>query len=458
MSVRLPIPPSSLIGREEQLLALGQQLLEPEVRLLTLTGPPGIGKTRLAIELAHRRHAAGAEAVFMVDLSVHTQADQVLPAVAQALDLEPPHHPSVLAGLRLHLADEPVLLLMDGFEHLLAGATQMAELLASCPRLKILATSRAALHLRSEHRYPVPPLGLPNLRRLPPIQELLRYSAVALFVKRVQAVQPDFALGPDNVGLVAEICVGLEGLPLALELAAGQVNVLGLRGLYERLGHRLDWLKGGARDLPPRQQTLRQALRWSYDLLEERERQVLSRLSVLEGEFSLEAAEAVAGADGLLDCLAALVDKSLLESRMGPDGRLGLRMPETIREYGQEKLAESGEADSVRQAHARLHLSPTAEAGQRGGRREPPVRDSGPAVQWPAPGGEAAFGARLSLREEEVAALLARGLSNRDIARELVITERTAANHVQHILEKLGFHSRSQVVSWVLRQPGAPPC
>jgi predicted ATPase/DNA-binding CsgD family transcriptional regulator len=386
-------PPTPLIGREREIERVSARLLAGGVRLLTLTGPPGIGKTRLALAVAARLRdapaAAGggrafADGVCFVPLAALRDPAQVLPAIARGLGLVEHSDLPPLGALRLYLHTKRLLLVLDNFEQVLPAAPEIAELLAAAPSLTALVTSRAALHLAAEHRFPVPPLTLPPPPTGcdPPVggaawlgvgaEDVSRYEAVRLFVARAQAVQPAFALTPENAPAVAEVCRRLDGLPLAIELAAARIAVLPPRGLLTRLERRLPLLTGGARDLPARHRTLGGAIAWSYELLDERDRAAFRRLGVFVGGASLEAAEAVCRASGdgeatapppvagggaaVLERLASLVEKSLVHQDEAAGGEPRFRMLETIREYALERLEADGESDSARRRHAGYYV------------------------------------------------------------------------------------------------------
>ena len=268
-----------------------------------------------------------------------------------------------------------MLLLLDNFEQVVAAAPVVAELLVGCPKLKVLVTSREVLRLSGEHEFPVPPLALPDLQRLPALEPLSQYAAVALFIQRALAVKPDFTVTNANAPAVAEICVRLDGLPLAIELAAARIRLLTPQAMLARLESRLQLLTGGARDVPTRQQTLRGTIAWSYDLLDEGERALFRRLAVFAGGCTLEAAEAVcqsardpltgagqALAVEVLDGLESLVGKSLMRPQEAPGGESRFTMLETIREYALEKLGESGETAAVGRQHAVYYLGLAEEA------------------------------------------------------------------------------------------------
>ncbi|HET8631856.1 MAG TPA: AAA family ATPase, partial [Thermomicrobiales bacterium] len=359
---RLPVRPWPLLGREDELAALADELARPDVRLVTLVGPGGVGKTRLALAVAEAQAAACPDGVAFVALGPVADPELVLPTAARALGLgERPGQPLV-ERLEEYLADRRMLLVLDNFEHLLPAAPLLADLLAACPGLTLLITSRAELRLRWEHIFPVPPLALPDAGREPAPDGLASYAAVRLFVARARAARPDFALTADNVATVAAICRRLDGLPLALELAAARLRVLGPAALLARLGDGLALLAGGARDLPARQRTLRDTLAWSHDLLAPAEQALFARLGVFVGGWTAAAAGAVCGAAAdpplsVLEGLDALVANSLLRLEAVVDGEPRFGMLETIRAYALERLEESGEAETIRRAHADYYLA-----------------------------------------------------------------------------------------------------
>lgn len=359
---KLPAQPTPLIGRQQETAAARQQLLTADVRLLTLTGPPGVGKTRLGLEVGTELLDDFEHGVFFVDLAPIKDPALVGYTIAQTLGVREARHQSLFEHLKHFLRDKQVLLLLDNFEQVAAAAPLVAELLGASLALKILVTSRAALHLRWDHEFPVPPLGLPDLQRLPAVKELSGYPAVALFVDRARAVKPDFVLTNHNAPAVAEICTRLDGLPLAIELAAARIKLLPPQAMLRRLQRGLDLLTAGARDLPARQQTLGGAIAWSYDLLEAREQKLFRRLSVFVGGCTLEAAEAVCKPEGdlqtnVLEGLASLVNESLLRQEEQADGEPRFRMLETTREYALEQLAKTGEMEEIQRRHAAVYLS-----------------------------------------------------------------------------------------------------
>ncbi len=355
--VPLPVPLTPLVGRDREMAEVTGVLRRPEVRLLTLTGPGGSGKTRLAIRIAGELAAELADGVAFAGLASISDPAFVLPAVAQALGVREAGDRPLVEQLVAMLRERDLLLVLDNVEQVVEAAPQVADLLVAAPTLKVLATSRVPLHLAAEHRFLVPPLSLPTSSASRSIEDLGQSEAVSLFVDRATAVRPDFRLTPANAEAVAAICARLDGLPLAIELAAARVSVLPPQALLKRLEHRLALLTGGARDLPERQQTMRSTITWSHDLLSSEEQVLFRRLAVFVGGCTLEAVEAVAELEGgvgidILDGLSMLVEESLLRQTGEADGEPRFGMLETIREFGLEQLAAGGEEAGVRQRHA----------------------------------------------------------------------------------------------------------
>jgi predicted ATPase len=337
--VGLPVPANPLLGRDDDLEEAADLLAEPHVRLLTLTGPGGIGKTRLALELAQFAESRFADGARFVALGAVADAERVVPTIAQALGLQESEAPEAL------LAGRELLLVLDNFEQVLPAAPELTRVLSTAPASKLVVTSRAALRVNGEHEFAVPPLG-PS-------------PAAELFVGRARALNPRLEIDEDDLALIERICNRLDGLPLAIELAAARTKVLSASAILDRLEHRLDLLSAGPRDAPARQQTLRAAIGWSYDLLEEPDRELFSALGVFAGGWSLEMAEAVGGL-AALDGIANLVDQSLVT-------RTGTRfsMLENVREYALERLEKTGEIDEVRRRHAEAFADAVAD-GERG--------------------------------------------------------------------------------------------
>jgi predicted ATPase/DNA-binding XRE family transcriptional regulator len=361
----LPTPLTRLIGRETEVAALQDRLQDADVRLLTLTGPGGVGKTRLAIAVANRLRDTFPDGVVFVDLSPLTDPELVGPVMAAALGVRESAGQYLSETLATFLASKQLLIILDNCERVLAAAFDVTALLAASAGLTVLTTSREPFHVRGEREFPVSPLPLPAADQLPPIDELANVPAVALFVERAMAGQPDFALREENAVPIAAICRRLDGLPLAIELAAARVKILPPAALLARLEHRLPLLTGGGRDLPERQRTMHDAIAWSHDLLSPEEQTLWRRLAVFAGGFTIDAAEAVAGPEGNLDVyagLASLVDKSLVRQAEGAESDPRFRMLETMREYGQERLELSGEAEETRRRLADWCLSLAEEA------------------------------------------------------------------------------------------------
>lgn len=364
----LQTQPTPLIGREREVEQVCTQIRREQVRLLTLTGPGGTGKTRLALQIAADLLDDYKDGVYFVALAPLSDPSLVVSTIAQALGVKESGGRSILQSLQDYLREKSLLLALDNFEQVTAAAPQVAELLANCSTLNVLVTSRIPLHVRGEHEFPVPPLALPNIKHLPALDVLSQYAAVELFIQRAQAVKPDFAVNNDNAPAVAEICVRLDGLPLAIELAAVRVKILSPQAMLVRLEEPLKLLTGGARDLSARQQTLRGAIAWSYDLLDGNEKRLFRRLAVFVGGFTLEAAAAVCDANGdlqidVLEGIADLVDENLLRQEPSHDDEPRFFMLETIREYALERLTESGGKEECQQRHLDFFLG-FAERGE----------------------------------------------------------------------------------------------
>ncbi len=361
-SHNLPAQVTSLIGRERDVANACALLQRKEVRLVTLTGTGGIGKTRLGMEVAHCQLDAFADGVCFVPLAPISDPALVVATIAQALGIKEARERPLLDLLKTFLQDKHLLLLLDNFEQVVAAAPVLSDLLAACPHFKILVTSRAALRIQGEHEFPVPPLALPDLARLAESQDLVQYPAVALFLQRALAVKPDLAITKANTRAIAEICARLDGLPLAIELAAVRVKLLPPQALLQRLERRLPVLTGGGQDVPLRQQTLRNTIAWSYYLLDADQQRLFRRLCVFIGGCTLDAIEFVCrtlgdGALPVFEGVAALIDKSLLQQIEQGDEEPRFLMLETIREYGLEALTGSQEMESTRRAHALYYLS-----------------------------------------------------------------------------------------------------
>jgi predicted ATPase/serine/threonine protein kinase/DNA-binding CsgD family transcriptional regulator len=372
---KVPALFTSFIGREAEVSEICVLLKQPEVRLLTLLGPGGIGKTRLSVRVATEIRDFFADGICFVHLAAVYDPKLVIAAIAEELEIREVGAQALIEQVQLALGEKHLLLVLDNFEQVVAAATQIEELLVACSALKILVTSRVVLHALGEQEFPVSPLAMPDLKQLPASETLSQCAAVALFVQRTRAVLPSFQLTSTNAYAVAEICVRLDGLPLAIELAAARSKLLPPQALLSRLSQRLELLTSGTRTLPERQQTLRNTLQWSYDLLDDLEQQFFRRLSVFVGGWTLEAAESVVGRTidsgpfSVLDGISSLLDKSLLLQVEREGEKPYLIMMESIREYGMECLVDSGEAELFQTAHAQFYLKWVEEA-------EPHLKDA----------------------------------------------------------------------------------
>jgi predicted ATPase/transcriptional regulator with XRE-family HTH domain len=412
MSTGLPAAPTPLVGREHAQAAVAHLLLHDGARLLTLTGPGGVGKTRLAVQVAQSVREHYADGVAFVDLAPLREDRLVPAALAGALGVREQGPQSLREALVAHLRAYHLLLLVDNAEHVLVGvAEEMAALRAACPGLCLLVTSRVALRLRGEQLYPVPPLALPAASESLGPEALGQVPAVALFVQRARAQRPDFVLTSANATPVAALCARLDGLPLAIELAAARVGVLGPAALLARMDRALGMLTHGPRDLPARQQTLRDTFAWSYALLGPEEQALFRRLAVFAGGCTLEAAEAVYGeGEGavlpdILGELAAVMEASLLFGEEGVDGAPRYRLLETAREFALEQLEAAGEAEEIRRRHAAYFLALAEEAGPRLGgaeqrawleRLDQELNNLRAALAWARVAGEVELGLRLA--------------------------------------------------------------
>lgn len=359
-TVRLPTPLTTLIGREREVAAIVARLNDPAVRLLTLTGPGGIGKTRLAIAAARAVSNDVPDGVVFVDLAPLGSPNLVIPTIAARLNLHESGNEPILEVLTAHLAERRILLVLDNVEHVLDAAPAIAALLRAAPSLTILATSRIALRVSGEHLYDVPTLDVPDPASAPDLASAMRHEAVRLFIERAGLVLPESAFTDANAANIAAICRRLDGLPLAIELAASRVRSLPPAAMLERLDRSLPLLTSGPRDLPARQRTLRDTIGWSHSLLSDDERRLFRRLSVFRGGWTLEAAEGIAGNDCELDVpdlLDRLVEQSLIRATAQSDGAARYTMLETIREFALEQLAAAGEADETNQRHCDYFVS-----------------------------------------------------------------------------------------------------
>jgi predicted ATPase len=364
----VPIPRNPLIGREVELESAFNLLQREDVALVTLTGPAGTGKSRLGIQIALDLRDQFEDGVFMVALENIKDPELVIPTIAKTLNITETTSGLALFDLLVaQLNKKQMLLLLDNFEQILGAAPEIANLLESCPLTKILVTSRAPLHLRAEKELPIPPLRVPPHKDRYELEPLSQYSAVELFIQRCQAVKADFKVTHDNASAIAEICQQLDGLPLALELAAARIKLMPPKVLLSRLGHRFEILRGGTIDLPERQQTMYGAIDWSYSLLEDNEKRLLQHLSVFRGGWTVEAAIAVCEAacqseQKIMDSLEMLVDNNLIRLPDETSNEPRLRMLESIRKFAYERLEDSGESEAIHQSHAEYYASMAQQA------------------------------------------------------------------------------------------------
>jgi predicted ATPase/DNA-binding CsgD family transcriptional regulator/tRNA A-37 threonylcarbamoyl transferase component Bud32 len=513
-SYRVPLPITPLIGRERESEAVHNLLLHPEVRLVTLTGPGGIGKTHLALSLGNEVQEAFDQGVCFVPLSAIYDSELVILAITQALGLSEKEDRSQIEQLKTFLRDRQLLLVLDSFEHVLLKAPLLTDLLAACPGLKILVTSRALLHIGGEYQFTVLPLEIPDMREGVELESLSQIASIALFVQRIQAMLPGFQLTDENAGEIAAICTRLEGVPLAIELAAEQCKLLPPKVLVSRLDHPLEVLAGRRRDAPQHQQTLRKTLAWNDDMLSPDEQSLFQTLAVFVGGCDLKALEAVSEAVehlsiSVLEGVRSLVDMSLVQYSVSDEGEARLSLLEMIRLYALERLAESGELERARDAHAAYYLAlaeemaldtdradlvaPQEKLQQEAGnlqlsfewlmerkRKEEAHRisrfledtqgkvstltylntirtDRGEEEKSPKvlplrstePLPFITY-EELTAREIEVLRLLALGLSNKQIAERLIISPHTVNGHIHSIFSKLALNSRSAATRYAL--------
>jgi predicted ATPase/DNA-binding CsgD family transcriptional regulator len=432
----LPVQLTPFIGREQEVTAVCDLLRREDVHLLALTGPGGTGKTRLALQAVAELSDLFADGVFFVNLAPISDPALVVPTIAETLGIRERADQSLLERLKEYLYQKQMLLLLDNFEQVVSAAVQIVELLVACPQLKVLLTSREVPHVRARHEFAVPPLPLPDLKHLPDLASLSHFAAVALFISRAQAVKPDFQMTATNAQAIAEICARLDGLPLAIELAAARIKLLPPQALLTRMGQRLGVLTSTSTDVPARQQTLHNTITWSYELLTAREQLLFRRLSVFVGGCTLEAIEAIYAAlndeaDHVLEGVASLIDKSLLQQTEQEDEEPNLSMLETLREYAMECLVEHGEEEVTRQAHAAYYLQ--LQTASSSAAMLPPLS-----------------GIDLTPRELEVLRLLAQGLTSSQIGEQLVIGLVTVNSHVRSIYSKLEVTSRAAATRYAL--------
>lgn len=358
----LPAQSTPFIGREQDVTDVRQRLLRDDTRLITLVGPPGIGKTRLSLQVAAEVRDRFADGVFFIPLAPVTDPDLVAPTIGQILGLKEGGRLAPMDHLCDYLRFRLMLLVLDNFEQIIVASPLVARMLATCPLLHLLITSRMPLHLRAERQYPVPPLTLPDLDRLPPAEKLSQYAAIALFADRAGAVKHDFTITEENASAIATICRRLDGLPLAIELISARIKMLPPSELLSRLGGPLLLQSNGLRDVDDRQRTLKNAIEWSYNLLTLKERSLFARLGVFVGGWTLEAVESLQNRMGApsrastLDLLALLVDRSLV-MQLHFNGETRFTMLETIREHALDRLEVSGETEATRLHHATYYLS-----------------------------------------------------------------------------------------------------
>jgi len=356
----LPTQLTPFIGREHEIASLVELICNPDVRLVTLTGAGGTGKTRLSLQVASALGDYFSDGIFFVPLAETIDPDLAVSRIAQVLEVREGNGRFLIDTLKDFLGPKTLLLVLDNFEQLAGASSLTTDLLVVAPKLKLIISSRILLHMRGEHEFPVSPLDIPDLTNLLALEQLQQNESIQLFIQRARAVNPNFVLTRENASTVAAICQGLEGLPLAIELAAARIKVLPPQAMLARLSDRLSFLTGGASDLPARQQTLRNTLDWSHSLLSAPERTLFARLGIFAGGFSLEAAESICNPDGTLDVLAGveiLLNNSLLRQEEDPNGAAHFRMLGTVREYALEELQKQAELPTLTRLHALYYLS-----------------------------------------------------------------------------------------------------
>jgi len=357
---QLPFAPTSFVGRETETYDVIALLRQPETRLVTVTGPPGIGKTRLSLAVAEKASEEFAGGVVFVPLAPLRDSALAVSSLAQALGIQRSASSSIEQRVIDYLQTRHLLLILDNFEHVLDVAEVVARVLAACPRVKALVTSRAALNIQGEYRFELRPLDVPPPGIVPALDEVSRYPAILLFSERAAAVNPGFRITPGNLPAIVGICQRLNGLPLAIELASARSNVLPPPALLQRLESQLQLLTGGSRDLPERHRTMRSAIAWSYDLLEDSEQRLFRQLAIFAGNFSLEAAEAVAilasESDSVLDGLTSLIDQNLVLAVPAEPDEVWFAMLDSIQEFGLEQFARSGERDAISARHCDYYV------------------------------------------------------------------------------------------------------
>lgn len=472
----LPIPLTPLVGREQDVAAASSLLRREDVRLVSLIGTGGVGKTRLALQVAAGLREHFADGVYFVALAPVRDSQLALSMIAQALGLKEEPDVPLLDLVEEFLHERHLLLVLDNFEQIMPAASLLVDLLSSCSTFKLLVTSREILHVCGEHHFQVAPLAFPDPGHMPSLDSLGDYPAVELFLQRAQAIIPDMAMNPATMHAIAHVCARVEGLPLAIELAAARVRVLPPQALATRLTRRLDVLTQGGPDMPERHKTLRATFTWSRDLLTDEEQRLFRRLSVFVGGCTLEAAEAVCDIYGdleaaFLNVVSSLVDKSLLQTRGREGEEPSLYLLETIREYALECLAESGEMERIQEAHAAYYMGIADEAEHdlflsRQFVRLDSLRSdkqnfstavnflmsrnghAGPISDFRNPQSNRPAG--LTKREFEALLLVAEGLSNDQIADRLVVSTATVKTYLSAIYTKLGVSSRTAAMRYVI--------